>query len=502
MKKILMLSLDGVGLNTSEFGNAIKQADMTNFNKLLEEYPHAELECSGPSVGLREGLSGSEIVGYKTISAGEIIKQKSSFAHDFTDVDSLATNEVLKDAIEQVRKKKSMFHIMGLMSDGGVASNIEDVINIINYLKTQDINIGVDFIADGMDTEPKSALTYIEKIEETGVPIISICGRYYAMDQSEKWDRTRVYYDLVRAGVGLKIKEIPLALKNCYMRNITDEYLPPMLVESDNNLKDNDVVFWVNYKKSGGRQILSSLSDPESITEFQTRELKNVKVITMYPVDGCDKTISLINEEADMSNSLGQYLSKLELSQARIADKNTYQYITYYFNGESEAKIPKCNNYLIDVEESIPDKGLELNAAGITKQIIKCMEKDTDFILASFGAIEETVKTGDFEKTVDMLKFVDGCLGKIIDSAELNFYTIFLVSPFGSAEAMIDEENKPITVHTLNKVPLIITDKRIELSNGTLRDIAPTLLSYMDISIPESMKESEVLIKNKKEGLL
>lgn len=502
MKKILMLSLDGVGLNTNEHGNAIKSANMKNFNKLLEEYSHSELDCSGPSVGLREGLAGSEIVGYKTISAGEILKQKSAFAHDFTDTDSLATNPVLKSAIDQVRKKKSMFHIMGLMSDGGVASNIEDVINIINYLKTQEINIGVDFIADGKDTEPKSALNYIERIQETGVPIISICGRYYAMDTNEKWDRTRIYYDLVRAGVGLKIKEIPLALKNCYMRNITDEFLPPMLVESDNNLKDNDVVFWVNYKQSGGKQILSAISNPGGIVDFQTRELKNVNVITMYPVDGCDKTTSLINEEVDMSNSLGQYFGKLGLTQARIAAKNTYDYITYYFNGETNEKIPKCSEYLIDVPESIPDKGIELNAAAITKQIIKCMEKDTDFILASFGAINEVVHTGSFDKTVSILEFIDECLGRIIDSAELNFYTIVIVSPFGSAESMLDEEDKVVTVHTLNKVPFIITDKKIDLVNGTLRDIAPTLLSYMDISIPESMRESDILIKNKKEGLL
>ena len=209
MKKILMITIDGIGLSDKEEGNALKKANMKNFNELFNNYPHASIDCSGVSVGLPAGQPGNETIGYMTLASGEIMKQRSSFVRDFTDIDSLATNPVLKNAIEQVKKKKSMFHIIGLISDGGINSNIDDVINIIEFLKKQDISIGVDFIADGKDVEAKSASKYIKRILETGVPIISICGRYYAMDNDGKWDRTRIYYDLVRNGVGLKIKEIP-----------------------------------------------------------------------------------------------------------------------------------------------------------------------------------------------------------------------------------------------------------------------------------------------------
>lgn len=496
MKKILMVMLDGLGLSDKAIGNAVKSANMQHFNKLYNDYPHAQIDCSGEAVGLPKGQSGNETIGYMTLASGEIIKQRSSFVRDFTDIDSLATNPVLKSAIEQVKKKKSTFHIIGLMSDGGINSNIDDVINIIEFLKSQEISIGVDFIADGKDVEAKSAIKYINRILDTGVPIISICGRYYAMNNDNKWDRTRVYYDLVRNGVGLKIKEIPLALKNCYIRNITDEFLPPMIVEPDKNLKDNDVVFWINYKDEGINQTLMALSNPESITEFQTRENKNITFITMYPEGENILSTSLINQEVDMSNSLGQYLSKLDFSQARIAAKNAYDYVTYYFNGETKQKLPKCNNYLIDVSETIPGKERELNAAATAKQIIRCMEKDTDFILASFSAIEEVCKTGNFENTIKILNFIDECLGKIVENAELNFYTLIIASTYGNAEEMIDDEGHSITIHTTNKTPFIICDNKITLNDGALPDIAPTILNYMDISIPESMKSSNILIEN------
>ena len=239
MKKILLLTIDGLGLSYKEEGNAVNKANMPFYKSLFDKYPHSNIVASGKEVGLPEGQAGNKVVGYKTIAAGQVLKQRSSFIHDFMDVDSLATNTELKSAIEQCKKYNSTFHVMGLMSAGGKNANIDDTIKILEFLKSQEIKVGVDFIADGKDVETKSVLKYIEKINETGVPIFTVCGRYYAMDEEEKPDRTRIYYDLVRNGIGLKVKEINLALKNCYMRNITDEFLPPIIVEADSNIKDN-----------------------------------------------------------------------------------------------------------------------------------------------------------------------------------------------------------------------------------------------------------------------
>jgi len=494
MKKILTLVVDGIGISSNLEGNALETAKMPNYKKLLEEYPHCSLEASGESVGLREGQPGNESVGYKTLGAGRVLRQKSSFVNEFVDKDSLATNAILKGAIDHAKKFKSTVHVMGLMSDGGISSSIKDTIKIIEFIKSQGVKVVVDFIADGRDVEAKSALEYVEMIEATGVPIATICGRYYAMDEEEKWDRVKIYYDLVRNGVGLKVKEIPLALKNCYIRNITDEFLPPIIVEQNKNIKNNDVIVWTNFDSSGSKEIMIALSNPEEITEFEAVGVSNLKLVLMYPVDKMVEAEVLIDRIDDMSSNLGGYLSKLDLTQARVALADSFMNATYYFNGEKNEKIPKCSAYNVEVPKLNVGKPEELGLVAVTKQVIKCMEKDTDFILASIGVVDSVGHSGSIDSAVKTLEFFDECLGRIMESAELNFYTIFLTSTHGNVEEMMDNEGKVVTVNTINKVPLIVTDEKIKLVDGALSDVAPTVLTYMDISVPESMRESKILI--------
>lgn len=495
MKKILTLIVDGFGYNEKEEGNAVLKAKMPNYRSLLEEYPHVLLEASGPSIGMRKDQAGNPEVGYKTIACGQVLRQRSSFMNAFVDKDSLATNANLKAAVEQAKKKKSTVHIIGLMSDAGISSNIEDTIKIIEFLKTQDIKMVIDFIADGKDVEEKSALSYIEKLESTKVPIATICGRYYAMDCEGMWDRTKIYYDLVRNGVGLKVKEIPLALKNCYMRNITDEFLPPIIVQENRQLQKNDVIIWTNYESESSKQILIALSNPKEVDEFDTVNVENLKTLMIYPGDELINGTALLDEDDDLSNSLGKYFGRLGLSQARIALKTGYDKATYYFNGEDEEKIPKCSNYLVEVPQIDTDRPRELAMAALTKQVIKSMEKDTDFILVSFDSADVVAHEGDFEGTVKVLEFFDECLARIMESASMNFYTVVLTSSHGNVEEMLKEENKVSSVNTCNKVPFIITDSKVCLGDGALTDVAPTILTYMDISVPETMN-GKVLIKD------
>lgn len=494
MKKILTLIIDGFGLNEKEEGNAVLKAHMPHYKKMLEVYPHCELDAAGPNVGMREGQPGNREVGYKTIASGQVLRQRSSFMKEFVNKDSLATNANLKAAIDQAKKKKSTVHIIGMMSDAGISSNIEDTIKIIEFLKKHDIKMVIDFIADGKDVEEKSALSYIERLEETKVPIATVCGRYYAMDSEEKWDRTKIYYDLIRYGVGLKVKEIPLALKNCYMRDITDEFLPPIVVQEGTQLQNNDIIIWTNFESTSSKQILMALSNPLEVEEFDTVAVENLKLLMMYPADDKINGTVLIDQEEDASSSLSKYFGRLGLTQARIALESGYEYVTYHFNAESEDKIPKCTNYLVEVPNIETDRPKELALAALTKQVIKSMERDTDFILASFDSADVVAHEGDFAGTVKMLEFIDECLARIMESASLNFYTIFLTSTHGNVEEMLKDEDRTSTVNTTNKVPLIITDEKVSLNNGALTDIAPSILSYMDISIPEAMN-GKVLIK-------
>lgn len=328
-------------------------------------------------------------------------------------------------------------------------------------------------------------------LKKTEVPIVTICGRYYALDHEEKWDRIKIYYDLVRNGAGLKVKDINLALNNCYKRNITDEYLPPILVQENKQLKNNDVVIWTNYEDVSSKEILIALTNPGEITRFEAVAVENLKVLMMYPVDPKIDATVLINEEDDSTNNIGKYFGKLELTQARISLKEDADMVSYYFNGEEEKKIPKCVNYYIDNESLSISEELR----DITKQTIKCMEKDTDFILTYVSSIDRVGHTGNLDETIHVLESVDEYIGKIMESASLNFYTVIITSTHGNVEEMLRSENEISTVNTTNKVPFIITDSKIELSEGALTDIAPSILTYMDIGIPDSMSASKSLIK-------
>ncbi|HBA38021.1 MAG TPA: phosphoglycerate mutase (2,3-diphosphoglycerate-independent) [Firmicutes bacterium] len=496
MKKVLTIVVDGIGLSDDSSENALLLANMPNYREMFENYPHAELEASGEAVGLRVDQAGNAEIGYKTLGAGQVIRQRSSFMNEFVDIDSLATNAGLKSAVEQARRHKSTIHIMGLMSDAGIVSNIHDTLKIIEYLKEQNVKMVVDFIADGKDVEAKSAFSYIEMIQATGVSIASICGRYYAMDESEKWDRIKIYYDLVRNGVGLKIKDISLALKNCYMRNITDEYLPPILVEPNKYLRNNDVIIWTNYSKEGSREILIALSNPDEIDDFEAVKVDNLKLLMMYNVDAKVEGTALLSEEDDRFNNLGKYFNRLGLTQARIALPSNYQNVVVNFNGGVEEKITRCACYQVDVPKSDVVSPMELGMVGLSKQIIKCMEKDTDFIFAGFDQIDAAGHEGNLELSIKALELFDQCLGRILESASMNFYTVMLVSTHGNVEAMKTPEGEIVTLNTTNKVPFLIMDSKVSLRNGSLADVAPTILKYMDIGIPESMKESKILIED------
>lgn len=494
MKKILTLVVDGLGLSDTEKGNAVKNAHTPTLDKLFKEYPSCTLEASGPALGLNEGAPGNNIVGYETLTFGKKLKQRSLYAKEFMDIDNLSTNSEIKNMVEHIRKNKSVLHIMGIMSDGEINSNIEDTLNLIEFLKNQNIKYVVDFICDGRDVETKSALKYIKMISDTGTIISTICGRYYALDDQGKFDRTKIYYDLVKKGTGLKVKEIDIALKNCYIRNITDEFIPPILLNEGYAIKENDGILWMNYESEPSKQILQALTNPKTTDYIQEEKTKNLKTLLLYPVDPTIDGIVLINEDENLTDNLGTYFSDLDLSQARIADQEYSDYVTYYFNGKSNKKLPKCTNYIINFPKDTEELD-KVKTIAITKQIIRCMEKDVDFILASLSSVDELAHTGNYEKTKDMVEFVDNCIKDIVESAEMNFYKIILLSTHGNAEQMLDNHDNHVTINTCNKVPFVITDNNLKLSSGSLVNIAPTILSYMDIGIPDSMKESGNLIK-------
>lgn len=497
MKKILTIVLDGFGYREEEHGNAIKAADMTTFNKLWEEYPHALLDASEEAVGLHEGQFGNSETGHETIGAGRLIKQNETLVDEFLKSDVL-DNEKFKELISNKERK---IHIMGLCSDGNVHAGIDDFLKLSDLLvKNGCGNIYYHLITDGRDTDMHSSYKYILDInskckELKHGSIASICGRYYAMDRDKHYDRTKLYYDLITKGIGITTTNLKDTINAFYEKGITDEFLKPIIIDRNGIIKNGDIVIWMNYRADRAKQILRCLVDP-NFEEFRVYDMSDVDIYSFLPIDDDIKTINLI-EPQDISNPLGIYLSNLGLTQARIAETEKYPHVTYFFDGGFNGKIPRCSTFCIPSPQvATYDLQPEMSAVGITKKCIECMQQDYDFIFMNYANADMVGHTGNFDAAVKACMALDLCLNKLLEKAEENFYKVIILADHGNSDIMIDDEGKVCTTHTLSKVPFIILDKNVTLEEkGNLTMVAPTILEYMDIAIPEEMKDSGILIK-------
>lgn len=495
MKKIVTIVFDGFGMRDEEKGNAVKAADMVNFNKFWNKYPHALLDASEEKVGLSKGQFGNSEVGHMTIGAGRLVKQNETIVNEL--LASIEENEVFKDLIKENGKR---IHLMGLCSDGNVHAGIDDFINLYNALiKNGFTKIYFHLITDGRDTNPMSAYKYINMIEDEinknniGA-IATICGRYYAMDRDDNYKRTNLYYDLVTRAKGTAIKNIEKTLNSCYKIKETDEFIRPLLVNEEGKIKNDDILIWMNYRADRSKQILSALTDPD-YSNFNTLKMDNLKVYSFFPVDKNINTISFL-EKPIIKNPLGLYLSELDFTQARIAESEKFPHVTYFFDGGYKGKINKCNTFEIPSPNvKTYDLMPEMSAIPVTKKVIECMMQDYDFILVNFANPDMVGHTGNFIAASKACMAVDLCLSKIVEKAEENFYKVILLADHGNADIMIDENDQPVTTHTLSKVPFILMDENVKLKDeGDLTMVAPTILEYMEIALPEEMKETESLI--------
>ncbi len=498
MKKILTIILDGFGYREEVHGNAIKQAVMPNYDKLWDNYPHTILKASEQSVGLPEGQFGNSEVCHTIIGAGKILRQKQLIATEELAKDTFISNDAFVDMVEYVKEKGCALHIMGLLSDGGVHSQMAHTIKMLEHLKNQGIKeVYFHIITDGRDTGTHDAKKFIialnEAIKKNSLgAVATICGRYYAMDRDTNYNRTQVYYDLITKGKGNKPLDLDKAINVCYEKNVTDEFLPPILINPKGLIKSDDALLWMNYRTDRAKQILTSLTD-RNFKEFPIC-ITNLHLYTLFIMD---KNIpaKVFFEEETSKNPLGIYLSKLGLTQARISETEKFNHVTKFFDGEYTGPIEGCDKFLIPSPKvATYDLKPEMSAIEVTKKTVACLEKDYDFILLNYANPDMVGHTGKLDAAIKALQIMDECLGKVIEAAEENFYTIFLLSDHGNCDIMLDDNEVPVTTHTINPVPFIVTDKKVKLrDNGNLSNVAPTILKYMDIALPNEMKETKDL---------
>ncbi|MEG1505929.1 MAG: 2,3-bisphosphoglycerate-independent phosphoglycerate mutase [Bacilli bacterium] len=497
MKKLLTIIFDGFGIRESSIGNAIIEAKMTNFNKLFNEYPKSLLYASESRVGLKTGQVGNSEVGHSTIGAGRVLKQNEILVNEFLENVDLENTSIKK--LLELKDKK--IHLVGLCSDGNIHAGVDDFLHMFKFLVEQGYTqIYFHLMSDGRDSDMHSTYSYISLIEnaikEYGVgEIVSLCGRYFGMDRDENYDRTKVYYNLIVNGVGLSSLSIERSIKSNYAKNVTDEFIKPILL-SKNTIKNGDVVIWMNYRADRSKQILSALVN-SSFDKFPVKDLSNVTLFSFFNIDKKIKTNNFL-EPAIVKQPLGIYLSELGFTQARIAEGEKFPHVTYFFDGGYDGKIPKCDKFLIpSADVATYDLLPEMSAVAVTRKVINCMENDYDFILVNYANPDMVGHTGNMEAATKACMAIDVCLGKLIERAEDNFYKVILLADHGNVDMMINEDGSKCTTHTLSKVPFILLDNKVKLKEeGDLTNVAPTILDYLDIALPKEMQDTESLLIN------
>lgn len=507
-KPLVLMILDGWGINKHlEEKNAITAEHPTNFYNYIEKYPNTELEASGEAVGLPDGQMGNSEVGHLNIGAGRVIYQPLVKISKEIREETILENKALKDVMTSVKR----LHFTGLLSDGGVHSHIEHLIGLIKMAKTYNVEeVFIHAILDGRDTAPKSALIYIEKLEnamtEIGLgKIASVSGRYFAMDRDKNWDRVEKAYQAIVNGVGSKNFNAKKIVELSYEEDIIDEFVKPSVItdmagNAIGDVKDGDGFICFNFRPDRAREITRAINDKNF--DFFVREANPVvKYVCMTQYDSTiDAPVAYPAES--LTNVLGEVLKNNNLKQLRTAETEKYAHVTFFFNGGLEEAFEGEDRELVSSPKvATYDLQPEMSAYELTDSLLAKLDEDKyDVIVVNYANPDMVGHTGNFDAAKKAIKAVDECVGKITDKVLSKDGTLFITADHGNAELMEDPiSHVPFTAHTTNKVPFIMISNNVDeikLKEGKLADIAPTMLSVLNIDVPSEMT-GKILIEKK-----
>ena len=497
--------MDGWGIGAVPASDVIKHANVPFVSSLYNTYPNATLITCGEQVGLPDGQMGNSEVGHLNLGAGRIVYQELQRINVAIRTGEFQQNETLLSALQYAKKNGKKIHLIGLVSDGGVHAHINHIKAITDLCKSQGVeNVFIHAFTDGRDTDPKSGLSFITSLEEhlkqsTG-KIASITGRYYAMDRDKRWERVKLAYDGMVHGIGEHAHDAVEAIKQSYENNLTDEFIKPLIIVDKNDqplatIQDGDAVICFNFRTDRCREITEALTQKD-FSDHGMKKL-DLQYTTMTEYDNTFKNVNVIFRNDNLNNTLGEVLEKHNKTQIRIAETEKYPHVTFFFSGGREvpfegerrimAQSPKVATY---------DLQPEMSAFEITDKIIpEINNKSADFICLNYANADMVGHTGVWSAAVKAVETVDACVRQVVEAALQNEYTIFLTADHGNADYMKNEDGTPNTAHTLNPVPLFIIDKhwRGIVKSGKLGDIAPTILTMMNIPIPTEMT-GEILI--------
>ena len=504
MKPLVLCILDGCGIREESDGNAFKNAKTPTLDMLFDTYPHSILQASGPYVGLPEGQMGTSEVGHMNLGAGRIALQPLEAISSSIKDRSLFDNKELLEVLNHVKDNNSNLHIFGLLSDGGVHSHIDHLLAILDICDENNIkNIYLDICLDGRDTYEKSALKYLDildsKLKSLGIGKIStISGRYYAMDRDNNFDRLKLAYDAICYGKAKKYNNYKELIEDNYNNDIKDEFVIPGIIDSC-PLNDNDGIITFNFRKDRLREMFTLLTNFKEYRDLafekglEIKEYNNLKVLTMFPVTETVKCPHAFND-LDLKNILVDYLHNNNISQLRIAETEKYPHVTFFFDGGREVDYDDMKKILIPSPKvATYDLKPEMSVYEVTDNFLKEVA-NYDVTIMNLANGDMVGHTGVYEAAVKAVEHMDKCLDKIYNKVMELDGILIIIADHGNCDVMWDKDHNPVTSHTTNPVPCIITKKNISLTNGKLADIAPTMLKLLNLDIPEEMT-GNVLIK-------
>ena len=464
------------------------------------------MQASGPSVGLPEGQMGTSEVGHMNLGSGRIALQPLQAITQSIESKELNKNEKILDVLNHVRENNSNLHIMGLLSDGGVHSHINHLLALLDICKENNIeNVYIDVMLDGRDTYEKSAIKYLDilqkKLDEIKIgKIATISGRYYGMDRDNNYDRVKLSYDAICYGEGPLYNNYKELIDENYKKELYDEFVIPGIINKC-PIKDNDGVITFNFRKDRIREMFTLLSNPEAYKEKASDKglnvitYNNLKTLTMYPVTETVLSPHAFND-LDLKNILVDYLHNNGVSQLRIAETEKYPHVTFFFDGGKEVEYDDMKKILIPSPKvATYDLKPEMSVYEVTDNFLKEVG-NYDVTIMNLANGDMVGHTGVYEAAVEAVEDMDKCLAKIYKRTVEELGGILLIiADHGNCDMMWDSEHKPVTSHTTNPVPCIITKKGIELNDGKLADIAPTMLELIGLPIPKEMTGNSLIRK-------
>jgi len=502
----MLMILDGWGIGEPGEANAVYMANTPFLDRLAENYPKTRLACSGEAVGLPDGIMGNSEVGHLNLGAGRVVYQVLLRIDMAVKDGSFFNNEALNGVMDQVRANQSALHLMGLVSDGGVHSQLSHLFALIDMAARKGLSrVYIHPILDGRDTPPDSGVTYMEELQtyindKSNTRIATVCGRFYAMDRDTRWERTEKAYRLYTEAEGTFETDPVQAVKNAYSRGETDEFVEPVAItDADGTpvarVSDGDGVIFFNFRPDRARQITRAFTEAE-FGEFERQSAPDLcQYVCMAQYDE-SFTLPVAFPPVHLDQILGEVVSYQGVAQLRIAETEKYAHVTYFFNGGEETPFAGEDRHLVPSPREVGtyDEKPEMSAYGVADQVVAYLKMEKyDLIVLNFANLDMVGHTGVMAAAVKACEAVDQCAEKVVTAALEKGATILVTADHGNSEKMVDENGQVHTAHTLNPVPCILVSnddsgyRNARLRPGVLGDIAPTILQIMEIEKPEKM---------------